>query len=61
MLSTLFTFHITSGTKKKTKSFNLTSIHFDVKFHKYLNMNKLFVCVIMSENKNKMILNVLFV
>ena len=53
MLSAFCTFHITSGTKEKTKSFNLTPIHFVVKFHKSLNMNKLFVCIIMSDNKIK--------
>ena len=53
MLSTFDTFGITSGTKKKTKSFNLTPIHFVGKFHKSLKMNKLSVCIIMSENKNK--------
>ena len=60
MLSTFCTFRITSGTKKKTKSFNLTPIHFVVKFHKSLNMNKLFVYIIMSEHNNKTILSFLF-
>ena len=60
MLSTFCTFRITSGTKKKTKRIDLTPIHFVVKFHKFLNMNKLFVCIIISENKNKTILSFLF-
>ena len=59
MLSTFCTFCITSGTKKKTKSFNLTPIHFIVKFHKSVIMNKL-VCIIMQENNNKAILSFLF-
>ena len=60
MLSTFCAFRVTSGTKKKTKSFNLTPIHFVVKFHKSLIMNKLFVCIIMPENNNKTILSFLF-
>ena len=60
MLSTCCTFCITSVTKKKTKSFTLTPVHLVVKFHKSQNMNKLFDCIIMSENKNKTILSFLF-
>ena len=56
MLSTFCIFCITSGTKKKTKSFNLTPTHFVVKLHKSLNM-KLFACIFMSENNNKTILS----
>ena len=51
--STFYTFHIISDTKEKTKSFNLTSNTFWVKFKKYLTMKNLFVCIITSENNNE--------
>ena len=51
--STFYTFHIISDTKEKTKSFNLTSNIFSVKFKKYLTMKNLFVCIITSENNNE--------
>ena len=61
-LSTFCTFPITSITKEKTRSFNLTSnkllppIYWaciTLKYNKYLNMTNLFVCKITSENNNK--------
>ena len=52
MLSTFCNFCITSGTKEKTKSFNLTSSNLVMKF-KYLNMKNLFACIITSENNIK--------
>ena len=39
--------------KRKLKALIWPPIHFFVKFNNYLNMNNLFVCIIMSENSNE--------